>query len=90
MGCRHSSSPPESPVKTVQNTDPIVLKSKISIHRAQVINHRTPNGVKSSSTSRLSISAKKVNNYDTNVSIDIILFQNFRHVFHCLHHQSPP
>ncbi len=60
MGCRHSSSPPESPIKTVPNDGPIVLKSKISIHRAQVINHRASNGIKSLSTSRLSISAKKV------------------------------
>jgi hypothetical protein len=60
MGCRHPSSPPESPIKVLQNGGPVVLKSKISIHRAQVINHRAPNGNKSS---RLSISTKNVNDY---------------------------
>jgi hypothetical protein len=61
MGCRHPSSPPESPIKVIQNGGPVILKSKISIHRAQVINHRTSNGNK---TSRLSISPKKVNDND--------------------------
>jgi len=61
MGCKHSSSPPQSPVKIGQNGGSVILKSKISIHRAQVINHQTSNGIKSLSTSRLSISAKKVN-----------------------------
>ncbi|CAF0723637.1 unnamed protein product [Rotaria sp. Silwood1] len=57
MGCRHSSSPPESPVKLVQNGGPVILKSKISVHRTQIIDHRTPNGTK---TSRLSICSKKI------------------------------
>jgi hypothetical protein len=63
MGCRHSSSPPESPLKIVQNGGPIVLKSKISIHRAQLIDYRTSNGIKSVSSSKLSTSTKKVNKF---------------------------
>ncbi|CAF0969872.1 unnamed protein product [Adineta steineri] len=59
MGCKHSSSPPESPIKPIQNGGPIVLKSKISIQRAQIIDHQTSNGIKSLSSSALSISAKK-------------------------------
>ncbi|CAF0837810.1 unnamed protein product [Rotaria sordida] len=57
MGCRHSSSPPESPIKLVQNGGPVILKSKISIQRTQVIDQRISNGMK---TSRLSISSKKI------------------------------
>ncbi len=67
MGCRHSSSPPESPVKTVQKEGSVVLKSKISIHRTQVINRRTSNSIKS-----LSISTKKVDDYDKIFLIYII------------------
>jgi hypothetical protein len=67
MGCKHSSSPPESPIKTVQNGGPVVLKSKISIRRTQVINHRTANDIKSLSTSQLLISAKKQVNYYDNI-----------------------
>lgn len=74
MGCRQSSSPPESPLKLMQNGGPVILKSKISVHRAQVINHRTINGIKSLSTSRLSITTKKVNIYDKFISISI--FEN--------------
>jgi hypothetical protein len=58
MGCTHSSSPQESPVKIVQNGGPVVLKSKISIYRSQLIDYPTSNGIKS--LSKLSISAKKV------------------------------
>jgi hypothetical protein len=72
MGCRHSSSPPDTPIKTIQN-GPIVSKSKISVHRSQIINHQSPNSIKTLSTSRLSISAKKkVNNHEKYV---FILFQ---------------
>ncbi|UJR25995.1 hypothetical protein I4U23_007342 [Adineta vaga] len=60
MGCRHSSSPPESPVKRItENGGPIILKSKISIHRAQIFDQQSPLGNKSLSSSRLSISTKK-------------------------------
>lgn len=60
MGCRQSSSSSESSLKTIENGGSVILKSKITIHRAQVINHRTINGTESLSTSRLSITAKKV------------------------------
>ena len=72
MGCRQSPSPPETPIKTLQNGGPIMLKSKISIHRAEVIDHRTANGVKSLSTSRSSISTKKVNSHDKISSVNKI------------------
>ncbi|CAF1380663.1 unnamed protein product [Adineta ricciae] len=62
MGCRHShsSSPRESPVKKITASgSSIVLKSKISIHRAQIVDQQTPIGNKSLSSSKLSISTKK-------------------------------
>ncbi|CAF3414197.1 unnamed protein product [Rotaria socialis] len=80
MGCRHSSSPPESPVKLVQNGGPIILKSKISIHRAQVIDQRISNGTKSS---RLSISSKKISRLvlpSISVSLEQILDGHGKHL----------
>lgn len=69
MGCRHSSSAPSSPTKLVQNGGPVVLKSKISIHQAQLIDHRTSNGMKSSSSSRLLLNTKKINHSSSSTSV---------------------
>jgi hypothetical protein len=85
MGCRHSSSPPESPVKMWQNGGRVVLKSKISVHRAQIINHQTSDGIKSLSTSRLSITTKKVNDYDKISFIYTSLKKHFRN-YHSQHY----
>lgn len=62
MGCRHSSSssPRSSHVKSIENGGPVILKSKISIQRSQVIEQRTSSNNKAS---RLSIITKKVNHY---------------------------
>jgi hypothetical protein len=59
MGCRHSSSPPESPSKIRERRGPVVLKSKISVHRSQQIDYRMINGIKAIS-SKSAISVKKV------------------------------
>ena len=59
MGCRHSSATTESPVKIRPNEGPVVLTSKISLQRAEQIDYRIYDGLKSI-TSKSSVSLKKV------------------------------
>ncbi|CAF1675656.1 unnamed protein product, partial [Adineta ricciae] len=49
MGCRHSSSPPNSPKKVVKNSNPIALKKKIFLSHSQRLHHPKFNGWKTSS-----------------------------------------
>ncbi|UJR22924.1 hypothetical protein I4U23_025952 [Adineta vaga] len=49
MGCRHSSSPPNSPTKIVKNAGPIALKKKILFSHTQKLHHQKSNHLKTSS-----------------------------------------
>ena len=67
MGCRHSSSPPPSPLKRSRRAiGPVMLKNKISMHRSQRIAYPTSSESKTLTTlSKAVTSISKVNDRST-------------------------
>lgn len=66
MGCRHSSSPPPSPLKRSRRAiGPVMLKNRISIHRSQQIDYPTSSEIKTSTLSKSVTSIQKIRDHSS-------------------------